>query len=231
MRRRLFTLALFLLLGAILNVAVAWGLAMSVDVGLIQNGVPAAAVSSRETLAVSKYSSFGASFVYVQRWRHERAMESQIIGGDPHELLPSWGDLDLVPSQNYTEGRTSFEKQVLNSYGVPMLAMWYRCRTHPTAPRTYTVRGGILVDSYHIGGPGGEPGVLPIRLIYPGFAINTTLYAALLWPLWRIPFALRKHTRRKRGLCVECGYDHRHADHDACPECGAGGGPAAGASG
>ena len=33
--------------------------------------------------------------------------------------------------------------------------------------------------------------------------------------------ALRRHIRRKRGLCVSCGYDLRHADHAACPECGA----------
>ncbi len=31
---------------------------------------------------------------------------------------------------------------------------------------------------------------------------------------------LRHLIRPKRGLCVACGYDIRHADHDACPECG-----------
>ncbi len=40
----------FLLLGAVVNVAVAWGLAMSVDVGLFQNSALAGIVSSDETL-------------------------------------------------------------------------------------------------------------------------------------------------------------------------------------
>ena len=224
MKRRLLTLALFLLLGAVVNVAVAWALAMSVDVGLTHYDASAGIVSSDETLGVSTHSSFGASLVYVHHSRNERTRESQIFGGDPHELLPSWGDLDLVPSEDYTEGRASIDNQALNSYGLPMLAMWYRYRINPrirpTAPLTYSVRGGILVASYHIGGPGGEPGILPIRLIFPGFAINTILYAAILWPLWRIPFALRRHIRRKRGLCVTCGYDLSGDLAGGCPECG-----------
>ena len=62
---------------------------------------------------------------------------------------------------------------------------------------------------------------LPLRPIWPGFAINTIFYGAILWPLIGGPFVLRRHIRRKRGLCLTCGYDLRHAEHDVCPECGA----------
>ena len=55
--------------------------------------------------------------------------------------------------------------------------------------------------------------MLPLAIIVPGFAANTLFYAA--------PFATRRLIRRKRGHCIKCGYDIRHADHDACPECGA----------
>ena len=61
---------------------------------------------------------------------------------------------------------------------------------------------------------------LPLLPIWPGFAVNTIFYAAILWPLICGPFVLRRLIRRKRGLCVACGYDLRHADHNACPECG-----------
>ncbi|MCH8164831.1 MAG: hypothetical protein IH889_04415 [Planctomycetes bacterium] len=50
-----------------------------------------------------------------------------------------------------------------------------------------------------------------------GFFLNTLFYAVIL----RLPLELRQFIRRKRGVCVACGYDLRHADHDACPECGA----------
>ena len=45
-------------------------------------------------------------------------------------------------------------------------------------------------------------------------------YFAILRPLLRGPFALRRHLRRKRGLCVACGYDLRGDLEHGCPECG-----------
>ncbi len=77
----------------------------------------------------------------------------------------------------------------------------------------------------------GDLEYLPLRPIWPGFTINTIFYAAILWMLWSSPFVVWRLIRRKRGLCVACGYDLRHADHDACPECGAAGGPAVAAHG
>lgn len=69
--------------------------------------------------------------------------------------------------------------------------------------------GSIMVSRY-----------LPIRPIWPGFAINTVIYATFLWMITLGPFKLRRHLRRKRGSCLKCGYDLNHADHKACPECG-----------
>ena len=61
---------------------------------------------------------------------------------------------------------------------------------------------------------------LPLRPLWPGFAINTTFYAVLLWALWRSPFVVRRVIRRKHGRCINCGYDLRGAEHELCPECG-----------
>jgi hypothetical protein len=59
---------------------------------------------------------------------------------------------------------------------------------------------------------------LPLRLIWPGFAVNTIFYAAILWLLIPGPFALRRLIRRRRGLCPKCGYPM--GESDACTECG-----------
>jgi len=64
---------------------------------------------------------------------------------------------------------------------------------------------------------------LPIKPIWPGFAINTIFYAAILWMPFA-PFVLRRHIRRKRGHCIKCGYDLRGTSGgggEVCPECGA----------
>ena len=62
---------------------------------------------------------------------------------------------------------------------------------------------------------------LPLRSLWPGFAINTIFYAAILWLLFAVPLALRRRRRIKRGQCPACAYDLRGASHHACPECGA----------
>ena len=60
---------------------------------------------------------------------------------------------------------------------------------------------------------------LPLRPIWPGFAINTISYVAILWLLFAFPGALRRFIRRKRGYCTRCGYDLR-INPGRCPECG-----------
>ncbi len=59
---------------------------------------------------------------------------------------------------------------------------------------------------------------LPIRPSWPGLAINTLFYAAILWLLVLGPFALHRLIRRRRGLCPKCAYP---MDESAvCTECG-----------
>ena len=62
--------------------------------------------------------------------------------------------------------------------------------------------------------------ILALRPMSTGFAINTLFWAAVLWLVIPGPFALRRLIRRRRGLCPACGYDLRHGEHEACPECG-----------
>jgi hypothetical protein len=65
-----------------------------------------------------------------------------------------------------------------------------------------------------------RPGaVLPLRPVWPGFAINTLFYAGVLWVLWATPFALRRMIRRRRGQCPACAYPIGQSP--VCTECGA----------
>jgi hypothetical protein len=67
---------------------------------------------------------------------------------------------------------------------------------------------------------GGGYWRFPFRPIWPGFAINTAFHAAVLWMLFAAPFALRRWRRIRRGLCPKCGDDLRGTESAICPECG-----------
>ena len=63
---------------------------------------------------------------------------------------------------------------------------------------------------------------LPRSPLWPGFAVNTFLYAAVLWVLFVAPFKVRRWRRIKRGQCASCGYSLRGSTGgDRCSECGA----------
>lgn len=62
---------------------------------------------------------------------------------------------------------------------------------------------------------------IPLRPIWPGLLANTLFYAALVFlPLAGLRLA-RSRRRRRRGLCVACGYELGHGIA-VCPECGLG---------
>ena len=54
--------------------------------------------------------------------------------------------------------------------------------------------------------------------LWPGFAVNTLFYAAILWLLIPGPFALRRFVRLRRGLCPKCAYPM--GESSVCTECG-----------
>jgi len=63
----------------------------------------------------------------------------------------------------------------------------------------------------------GRP--VPRRPRWPGLLVNTGFYAALLWLLIPGPIAMWRLIRRHRGLCVRCGYPA--GESRTCSECGA----------
>jgi hypothetical protein len=60
---------------------------------------------------------------------------------------------------------------------------------------------------------------LPAFPLWPGFALDTAFYGAIVFTLWSAPAVIRRRVRGARGHCSACGYDLKGAP--TCPECGA----------
>ena len=218
MTRRLTKLVVFLLLGAIVNVAVAWGCAAWADVGTDYTE----GISEDGTASLLRWSSNIGTLIYFER-SHTATLDRTMRGSRRmDELSPYWLHLD-VPSAAYQSGRIRVENSFTDARGWPALTMWSEYEW-PAYGQTVVVKGGLPLSSRHSVSQlyfwPPLPRALPLRPIWPGFAFNTIFYAAILWLAIPGPFALRRFLRRKRGLCVACGYDLRHAEHEQCPECG-----------
>ncbi len=219
MKRRILKLAVFLLLGAVFNVGVAWACALLVDFPGAEN-VVGGAKGRRGDWVIWHHDAGGAIRIRALAVSGNNIEEYEQFQMHP-SLLPSWGPLAAQVRQQV--GGEPFVR-VADAYGWPTNSMWcafaWNTAQWPnvlTDPRL----SAILFTSPMGGNYALSQRALPLRPIWPGFAINTIFYAAILWMPFA-PFVLRRFIRRKRGLCIKCGYDLRGAEHEVCPECGAG---------
>ncbi|MCZ6653268.1 MAG: hypothetical protein O7D91_09610 [Planctomycetota bacterium] len=221
MQRRLFTLVIFLLLGAVVNVAVACALTAWIVVG----------EGSAEAGSILTPAGETVPYLYWKQRGIERIKWHLFLArGDPPERFPirqapTWSE--VATRRAYNDNRHPFFVNVRGEVasGWPLLSMRSCHAVKPTGgTRIYEPPMCAVTLSDHRSPPSwhlARGRALPLIPIWPGIFGNTAFYSMLLWLLICGPFALRQHIRRKRGLCVACGYDLRHADHEACPECGA----------
>ncbi len=224
MKRHLLIIAICLLLGAVVNVAVAWGCAVWLEVfrGQFER------VRDRNTdlgvFRAAKFSRPGAMYFETVRWKG-RVQQSVSPTDDPNELLPGWTGL-TAPTQAYESGKYQIEYRAVDLRGWPMRSLWLEYTGHSSSG-VLDVQGGLVTSALRMSPRSGRPltrsgqsfpVALPLRPLWPGFALNTLFYAVILWLLAGGLFALRRDLRIKRGLCPKCAY--RTGESSVCTECG-----------
>jgi hypothetical protein len=218
MKRLAIKLVLFLLLGAIVNVAVAWGVALWSPTARLPGYL-----YSREM--PSLFSRAAPS-----DWpRHTAA--APYVGMRFYGCTTGIGLRSVsLRVSDFSEERNPYRVMTLCHAGWPQISMQsigvaeglnrpsavssqLEWRHAVNAPAFMRPRGSLFY---------GEPWPLPLRPIWPGFAINTIFYAAALWVIFAIPGSVKRLRRRINGWCIHCGYDLRAKppDSDKCPECG-----------
>jgi hypothetical protein len=201
-------LVVFLLLGAVVNVAVAWGCMVT---------WPARVYNENDLIDVAKNP---ATELLVSTWNIDEPLRRAEIKSFAEsrvgwiqytaEYFPDWDSSNPVDDLSWF---------IVLEAGWPARSLRGDFRAPPGVDAEFCYAlmipdgwrpayGRITLWSY-----------FPILPIWPGFAINTFFYAAILWLLFAFPFALRRWRRVRRGLCATCSYPVGASD--VCTECGA----------
>ncbi len=202
MRRSLLTVAIFLLAGAVVNVAVAWGCV------LLANHVwPSEALADPNP-----------EHATPSAWRRSvpASWPEVPISGRTYE--GKWLRVVRESCLDFN-GEAIIDYYVLSEWriGVPAKALSYDSYVH------HEREGGPisttrLLEHAIPAPPGKQRLAFPARPIWPAFIANTLFYAAFLWILIPGPFAIRRFLRLWRGLCPKCAYPM--GDSAVCTECG-----------
>ena len=222
---------MFLLLGAIINVAVAWGLAA---VGPISAGPTSVVATGWRPWPIQVdgfpplarqmdiTESMGARRNRLWAWTMDASVRDA-DRADVQELADS-KDVPVFVIQALDEldgaqagapGRFALE---VWSFGWPKLSL--RGGEWGQGPDELT-RFGVS-NAIELTGRTAYGGkrYLPLLPLWPGFVINTIFCAAIVWMLFAAGGRMRRRRRIKRGLCPKCAYDLRGSDSKICPECG-----------
>jgi len=241
MKRRLFKLALFLILGAIVNVVVAWALAIRPDSRPPHSDSTLVGFDSYKWNEPYRPNQFRTRVWYrigairftqeVRTIRTSRRAVQPIEETEYRKLVPDWSEFASgEPMARYPK---AFDARKTN----PILYVEFASGWPSYALRYY---GPVLL--FQTGSSGGPDysdvngclqieipksmirkrylNKLPFYPLWSGFLTNTIVYTAIAWTLWSSPFVIRHVIRRKRGRCIKCGYDLRNVEHEKCPECG-----------
>jgi len=126
-------------------------------------------------------------------------------------------DWRLEPEEVRTETEAGWPWRAVESVAIDRLDQ------PPSLKYSASWREGIRLTTHGASRPRGP--ALPVLPLFPGFALDTALYAAAWYLLIFTPLPLIRAGRRRfrvsRGMCGSCGYDLNASTNRPCPECGA----------
>jgi hypothetical protein len=177
MKRRALHIIVLLLLGAIVNVAVAWGCFCACQGSKPQSDHDTATVMR----ALSKYTPTGWTMI------PSTCQRMDAFGVQAMAAFGKFGSEVPIATDEYFE-------RVVVGWPTPSLQRTALITNNLTWKSPY--KDAIRIGRLHY----------PIRPLAVGTSVNTIFYAAILWGMFAVPLALRRRRRLKRGLCPACAY-------------------------
>ncbi len=228
MKRRLVNIGMFITLGALANVAVAWGC------GLWWAPQAYATLEGHTWLDDTRVwrvgSSPGPGYVEVTSFVQTipESIKTEFAAGlaratptRAESIVPRWSRLRKPDLEN----PETLDHRFQSACGWPWLSLSYGgvFKQHLRGGSTQRDINGGIVLYQPMFGAGDKPfRALPLLPLWVGCLANTTFYGAGLWLLWFLkilrPLTLLRRLRIKRGLCPACAYPM--AESTVCSECG-----------
>ncbi len=218
MKRHLFIAAIFLLAGAVVNVAVAWGCAAWSTA--VDRSHPPVTEEFSQLLTRIPTDEAGEMWVPHDEVGWEARRRTQYSGlGVRREY--NWARRRTVRGEVSRDRRDDMAVWRFRA-GFPMLSL------HGDSANVQGIkwwRRGVWFKEKRsrVSGQRAFPYAIPFYPIWPGFAVDTLFYAvvvALLCLVVRTGYVVvfRYLTRSRRGLCPKCAYPM--GESAVCSECG-----------
>ncbi len=225
-RRTLLVLVTCLLVGALLNVGVAWITGCFVQ---YKDAVGSSTAMTDDPVRIDPYTGdrvgppgvsallyrgLGAEYIVVTVVEWTR-VDDPVVRPPMSRLWPRWGPLSRRTPRDVFENPPRNQRLGYAARGWPMRSMWCELEQGTHGP----LRGGIPMGQSHT--PNTfivTQHILPLFPAWPGFTLNTLFYAGLLWLIVAAPGAARRRWRTRRGRCAACGYPI--GPGAICSECG-----------
>jgi hypothetical protein len=225
-RRPVKLMLMCMLLGAIINVLVAWGLAISPDDAewRIEENCHQQLRHLIERHDLKQFKNAANCFPTIQT-------------GTGCETCSLIATDSLTPGTRYVHSTPLVADEVIEfsavaggipeGFGLQMLSrrcVGWPCRAFQTVAILYgdSAKDQIFYATeprpFHIGSFDFGTHRLPYGPLWSGLIVNTIFYAAIMWLLVRGPWETRRRWRELRGRCGICSY--LRGESSVCTECG-----------
>jgi hypothetical protein len=202
---------IFVLLGAVINVAVAEGIALWSNnpyeratpiSGVTSNGIEFWEIPPEiRRIGVFDRKAHSSSH-YDENGRHINIAKTE-----------GWSEF-----RNFVEEGDCLERAT----GWPWLCMHGAVlQLTKDSAGTFRARGSVVIRAYKWSFAMEDVSrIIPLRPIWSGIVLNTIVYAFMRFGIVWFAGASRKASRISRGACGACGYKLRYEFEKNCPECG-----------